>query len=76
MGLPKAYHYIPHNSLIPKLEECRLDKIALSFLLDYLSRNRKRTKIGPVYSEWVEILSGIPKVQFYCVILSTIYIIF
>ena len=61
MDLSKAYDYIPHDLLIAKLEEYRLDKVALSFLLAYLSRRKKRTKIGPVYNEWVEILSGIPK---------------
>ena len=59
MDLSKAYDCIPHGVLIVKWEEYILDKTASSFLLDYLSRRVKRTKIGPVYSEWVKILSGI-----------------
>ena len=32
------------------------------FLLDFLSRKgKRRIKIGPVYSEWVKILNGIPQ---------------
>ena len=52
MDLSKAYECIPQE-----LEEYGLDKIAPSFLLDYLSR----TTAGPVYSKWVKILSGIPQ---------------
>ena len=51
MDLSKAYDCIPQDLLIAKLEEYRLDKITSRFLLDYLSRKGKRTKIGPVYSE-------------------------
>ena len=50
MDLSKAYECIPQE-----LEEYGLDKIAPSFLLDYLSR----TTTGPVYSKWIKILSGI-----------------
>ena len=39
MDLAKAYDCIPHNLLIAKLEEYRLVKIALSFLLDYLKKH-------------------------------------
>ena len=61
MDLSKVYDCIPQDLLIAKLKEYRLDKIASSFLLDYLSRKGKRTKIGTVYSEWGKILSRIPQ---------------
>ena len=61
MDFPKAYDCIPHDLLIAKLEAYRLDKIPLNFLLDYLSIRKQRIKIGSAYSEWVEILSGIPQ---------------
>ena len=61
IDLCKVYDCMRQDLLIAKLEEYRLDKIASSFLLDYLSRKGKRTKLGPVYSEWVKILSGIPQ---------------
>ena len=59
MDLPQVYDCIPQDLLIVKLKEYRLDNTDSSFLLDYLIRKGKRTKIGPVYSEWVKILSGI-----------------
>ena len=61
MDLPNAYDCISQDLLIAKLEEYRFDKITSRFLLNYLSRKEKRTKTGPVYSEWVKILSEIPQ---------------
>ena len=57
IDLSKAYDCIPQDLLIAELEEYRLDKTVSSFIPDYLSR----TKTGPVYSEWVKILRGIPE---------------
>ena len=74
MDFSKVYDCIPQDLLIAKLKEYRLDKIASSFLLDYLSRKGKRTKIGPVYSEWVKILSGIPQGSVLSPILFNIFI--
>ena len=59
--LPKTYDCIPHDLLIAKWEEYRLDKTASSFSLAYLSRIGRVIKIGPVYSTWVKMLSGIPQ---------------
>ena len=38
MDLSKAYHCLPQDLLIAKLEEYSLDKTTSSFLLDYLSK--------------------------------------
>ena len=50
MDLSKAYDYIPHDLLLAKLECYGVDKIGLSLSLDYLSRRKRRTKIGSPYS--------------------------
>ena len=60
MDLSKAYDCIPQDLLIAKLKEYRLYETASSFLVDYLSRKGKRTKVGPVNSEWLKELTGIP----------------
>ena len=61
MDLSKAYDCIPQDLLIAKLKEYRLYETASNFLLDYLSRKGKRTKIDPANSEWLKKLTGIPQ---------------
>ena len=74
MNPSKAYDCIPQDLLIAKLKEHRLDKTTLSFLLGYLGRKGKRSKIGSVYSEWVKILSGIPQAYVLGPLLFNIFI--
>ena len=61
MDLSKTYDCIPHNLLKAKLECYGIDKIGLSFILDYLSRRKQRTKIGSSYSCWYDIIRGVPQ---------------
>ena len=49
------------GDIVNPLTIFELDKTASSFLVDYLSRRGKRTKICPVYSKWIKILNGIPQ---------------
>ena len=61
MDLSKAYDCIPHDLLTAKLDCYGIDKIGLSLILDYLSRRKKRTKIGSSYSSWYDIIRGVPQ---------------
>ena len=45
MDLLKAYGCIPHDLLIARFDCYGIDKIGLSFVLDYLSRRKQKTKI-------------------------------
>ena len=61
MDLSKAYDYLPHDLIIAKLEAYGLDTNSLRFLFDYLSCRKQRTKRGSAYSNWSEVLRGIPQ---------------
>ena len=61
MDLSKAYDCIPHDLLIAKLECYGIDKMGLSLILDYLSRWKQRTKIGPSYGSSYDIITGVPQ---------------
>ena len=61
MDLSKAYDCIPHNLLIAKLECYGVDKASLRLLLDYLTREKQRTKIGSSFSSWCHINTGVPQ---------------
>ena len=45
MDLLKAYGCIPHDLLIARFDCYGIDKIRVSFVLDYLSRRKQKTKI-------------------------------
>ena len=60
MDLSKAYDLIPHDLLIAKLEAYGLGK-TLHLLRDYLSNRKQRTKIGSSFSDWWDIICGIPR---------------
>ena len=59
--LSKAYNCLPHDLIMAKLEAYGLDTNNLRFLFDYLSCRKQRTKIGCAYSNWSEVLRGIPQ---------------
>ena len=61
MDLSKAYDCLPHDLIIAKLETYGLDTNSLRFLFEYLSCRKQRTKMGSAYSNWSEVLRGIPQ---------------
>ena len=56
MDLSKVYDCLPHDLLIAKLEAC----VGLSLLKNYLANRTQRTKVGSSYSDWFELIRGIP----------------
>ena len=61
MDLSKAFDCLPHDLLIAKLEAYGLGYHALKFMLSYLSDRKMRVHIGAHFSEWLNILLGVPQ---------------
>ena len=61
MDLSKAYDCLPHDLLIAKLEAYGVGKAALNLIINYLLHRKQRTKIGSSYSDWYEIVRGVPQ---------------
>ena len=61
IDLSKAYDCLPHDIILAKLEACGLDTNSLRFIFDYLSCRKQRTKMGSAYSNWSQVLLGIPQ---------------
>ena len=61
MDLSKAYNCLPHDLIIAKVETYGLDTNSLRFLFDCLSYRKQGTKMGSTYSNWSEVLRGIPQ---------------
>ena len=61
MDLSKAYDCIPHDLLIAKLNAYGLNQNALRLVFSYLTNRKQRVKINSTYSDWFEILIGVPQ---------------
>ena len=60
MDLSKAYDSLPHDLLIAKFEAYGIDKNGLNLIYNYLTDLKQRTKISFSYSEWYDIIRGVP----------------
>ena len=61
MDLSKAYACLPHDLLLANLETYGVGKAALNLISNYLSHRKQKTKIGSSYSDWYEIVRGVPQ---------------
>ena len=61
MDLSRAYDSLPHDLLAAKFEAYGIDKNGLNLIHNYLTNRKQRTKISSSYSEWYEIVRGVPQ---------------
>ena len=59
--LPKAFVCLDHELLIAKLNAYDFSLPALRLINDYLSKRRQRTRIGNSFSDWFEVILGVPR---------------
>ena len=59
--LSKAFDCICYDLLIRKLNAYGLFLPAFKLITDYLQNQKRRTKIRSIYSDWENIISGIPQ---------------
>ena len=59
--LSKAFDCLHHGLLIAKLEAYGFEYSALKYIYSYLSNRKQRTKVNSSFSEWSDIISGIPQ---------------
>ena len=61
MDLSKAYGCLPHDLMVAKLEAEGLAEESFQLINHYLSYRKQRTKIGSAYSDWANVIRGIPQ---------------
>ena len=72
--LSEAFNCIPHSLLIAKLNAFGFDKKSLSCVSAYPSNRKPKTKIGSEFSDFLNILFGVPQGSILGPILFIIFI--
>ena len=72
--LSKAFDCIQHDLLIAKLHAYGFNMKSLKLLNNYLYNRKQRTKINSTFSEWVNIIFGVPQGSILGPLLFNIYI--
>ena len=61
MDLSKVYDCLPHDLLFTKFDAYGIGKSGLNLLLSYLLNRKQSTKVNSKYSDWYDIIRGIPQ---------------
>ena len=61
MDLSEAYDCLPHDLLIWKFKAYDIGKSGLNLLLSYLSNWKLRTEVNSSYSDWYDLIRGVPQ---------------
>ena len=59
--MSRAYDCLPHDLLVAKFEAYGIDKTGLNLINNYLSNRKQPTKINSSYSDWCDIVRGVPQ---------------
>ena len=57
----KAYDCLPLNFLVAELKPMASTRLNLNLIDNYLSNRKEQTKINSSYSEWYDIVRGVPQ---------------
>jgi len=64
LDLAKAFDTVPHQRLIVKLKSYGFTGRLLNWITHFLTGRRQRVGVAREFSEWREVLSGVPRTGF------------
>jgi hypothetical protein len=70
----KAFDKVPHCPLIHKLRSYKVNEDIIQWITSFLCYRKQRVKLNGCYSEWTDVISGIPQGTILGPILFIIYI--
>ena len=74
MDLSKAFDTLNHDLLIAKLHAYGFSEESLQLIKSYLTNRWQRTKVNASFSDWTELLLGVPQGSVLGLLLFNIYI--
>ena len=69
----KAFDKVPHHLLLKKLHSYNLNVKVIQWIRSFLCYRKQRVEINGCYSEWTDVISGIPQGTILGPILFIIY---
>ena len=60
-NLSKAFDCLPHDFLIAKLHAYGIKEGSLNLLFSYFKNRKQSVRLNNTYSEWIDILFGVPQ---------------
>lgn len=74
LDFAKAFDKVPHCALLNKLSRFEISGQLLTWFQSYLSRRYQRVALQGTYSDWLQVLSGVPQGSILGPLLFVVYV--